>query len=74
MDSEILGKQTLNEALAVAQHYADLWGGTVDLYRARYLNISSVSWGETRNAIDLSHAAEARSGVKAKPGQVVSHP
>ena len=41
---EILGEQTLDEALSLAQHYANLWGSTVDLYRVPYLNLSSAPW------------------------------
>ena len=43
---EILGYQTLDEALSLAQHYAALWDSTVHLYRVPFINTSATRWAD----------------------------
>jgi hypothetical protein len=43
---EVLGEQTKDEAKRLAQHYADLWQHTVNLYRVPFLNLGSEVWAE----------------------------
>jgi hypothetical protein len=41
---EILGYQTEDEALGLAEHYAALWNSVVDLYRVPFIDTSSTPW------------------------------
>lgn len=43
---EILGYQTLAEAVSLARHYAGLWQSAVHLYRVPFLSTSSTPWAE----------------------------
>ena len=41
---EILGCQTVAEALVLAQRYADMWQATVNLNRVPFVDTGSAQW------------------------------
>jgi hypothetical protein len=55
---EILGRQTLAEAVALARYYTGLWAQRVRLYRVPYLNTTSVPWAEDERELVNDFIAE----------------
>jgi hypothetical protein len=41
---EVLGRLTLDDALDLAQRWADRWQATVNLYRVPFVSLGSAPW------------------------------
>ena len=64
---EILGRQSVDEALALAEHYAALWNSAVDLYRVPFINTGSTAWAED----EIQLVCRVAPQQQAKPDQGV---